>query len=246
MHQTLSQKAKNTSDQPYRSFEGIAIPHLKIKCMDSSTRIQNMLSYHQIPVSDIPLKLAESIFLGNSYPSGPWKVCLPSGNRTYSIRQKSDQKTSFGEICQNIVCSNESGIGYITMKPAKTQILDIDTEIGSIDLINDKNIDKCHAKIDLITMYDAVIAAGCVTLVKVHPKSTTSLRCQTEFHAVNIESKSLSIRVFRCNQVRYVFENTMDIRVKNTSRSAVKIKKGSDIACAECCHGHYQDSIHFK
>ena len=247
MHQTLTLKVKNISDQPYQNFQGIAVPHLKIKCINNSSRIQNMLKYHQVLVSDIPLKLAESILLRKNSASGPWKVHLPSGNGTYSICQSPDQKISFGEIGQNTVWSNESGLSYLTMKPAKMdQIVDIGTEIGSINLIQDESKNKCQAKIDLIVMNDTESNHKNVALVKVEPKNKMSLMCQKEFLAVNIQPKLIFFKIVKCNQVRYVLENTMEIRVRNTSGSTVQIKKGTEIAYAECCHGHYPDSNHFK
>ena len=236
---------RNSTNQILHYTKGFKIPNLFSKCVQHNSGIDNLVKNHLSPVSAAKLTLSEPALFSSS-PTGPWKVQLPKMFQTYHIHQSPEEVFKYGKISQDTIISNHLSIGFITMKPtsiSKIIMVPAETPIGSIDFVQDVKQSPCMQNFSLIASKDVVCPP--MKNIGIPVEADISTVCQEEFHAINIEPCIPYFLINTKDLKRYVIQEHNIIYFKTPIGNSVKISKGDQVAIAQCCHGHYEDSMHY-
>ena len=254
----MSLIVKNSSDSTCFLIKSSTIPHLKAKCFHNHRDIGQLLKASLTQVANLPVQLEEPAIFAYSN-TGPWKVSFPMKSKTYYIHQDLEQRKKFGQVMQTFVNSNEHGIGYITVNfgnARKSKKINVKATIAKCDLVQHMELKVCHGKFDLIALKDSVhrlrLPKNELVCFSVNIDAKGAPKCQTESHAANIVSSLPDFSINYKNRLsKYVLRPNLTLKMtfkptENTGQTKIVIEKGQKIAYAECCHGHYEDSLTYQ
>ena len=170
-----------------------------------------------------------------------------TGLKTYVIHQNQDQIKRFGSIAQSSITADKSGIGYFTIRPwsvINKQFLPKYTHIASFDYVHYIEPVLCHEKHYLVVSQDIWCPSNSYIGIPVMIDTASVPKCQLEHHAVNIVPTLPSFHASIEDQTRYVLVGRFVIYLKSLN-GHIFLKKGRLVATAQCCHGHYKDSMYY-